>query len=830
MNQENPSSWSGPDGDAPGDASEQPMREAEATQQAAQQNGPTAPMPSDGAAHTLGTSSSAGADDSSSFAGPAPAPSASDPVGTAETGPATPAPAASAASEPLAGPVPAPAPKKAKSKKAGKPKRTIKQRIAHGFDSMSLSFKLVSMVILVVLLAECVLGIAIRRLVGQYILDKTDNQLSQQAQLVFNNYQQLLGNGPSPRSYSLTDYFLQIRDTDGDIISTMTPSMRDGIVSQPNLDSLDLTAVDYSEPFTVPASVTVPDGVQISAKELASAKQDWRVEAFQIIRAGDPGSSSQQSDGSGYSNSDYTGFGTGAANSADGSTAASTVSSVTDAAGTYALAAQNAEDSYVASDGVASDAVTSDAVASDGITLKAVDNSVTQSDVDTLNAYFADSGIVASTAGDATASSQGTVIGIAYIGLSLRDVYETTDMITQYFAIAGICTLLAAGALAIMFTRGALLPLKRMEKTAAKIAAGDLSERVQDLPPNTEVGSLAASLNTMLVQIERSFKEQEKTTAKMKQFVSDASHELRTPLATIHGYAELYKMQRAAVDGKNPEQTLGYADDAIDHIEHSSERMSALVEDLLSLARLDEGRGIEFKPGVRMDEIISGSAEDLHALDPERTVRMGSVDVTGSVPPVEGADGSDDAVRFDITDAPMPVVSMTGDSMRLHQVLTNIIGNIHRYTPADSPVELGATVVLAPDGGDLAEKPSTEGSLYEFIESLGQQTTDKPWRQYAVIVVNDHGPGMKPDQRERIFERFYTADPSRARLKGGTGLGMAIVQSVVKAHHGLICATRTPGGGLTYSIVIPVDAGQEPGRPAVQPQRNREANGGGRAK
>lgn len=793
MNQENPSSWSGPDGDAPGDASEQPMREAEATQQAAQQNAPTAPMPSDEAAHTLGTSSFAGADDSQSAAGH--------------------------------GPAPAPAPKKPKNAQDGKSRRTIKQRIAHGFDSMSLSFKLVSMVILVVLLAECVLGIAIRRLVGQYILDKTDNQLSQQAQLVFNNYQQLLGNGPSPRSYSLTDYFLQIRDTDGDIISTMTPSMRDGIVSQPNLDSLDLTAVDYSEPFTVPASVTVPDGVQISAKELASAKQDWRVEAFQIIRAGDPGSSSQQSDGGGYNNSDYTESGTGAANSADGSTAASTVSSVMDAADTYATATQNAEDSYVASDAMAFDAV-----ASDGVTLKAVDTSVTPSDVDTLNTYFADSGIVASTAGDATASSQGTVIGIAYIGLSLRDVYETTDMITQYFAIAGICTLLAAGALAIMFTRGALLPLKRMEKTAAKIAAGDLSERVQDLPPNTEVGSLAASLNTMLVQIEQSFKEQEKTTSKMKQFVSDASHELRTPLATIHGYAELYKMQRAAADGKNPEQTLGYADDAIDHIEHSSERMSALVEDLLSLARLDEGRGIEFKPGVRMDEIISGSAEDLHALDPERTVRMGSVDVTGSVPPVEGADGSDDAVRFDITDAPIPVVSMVGDSMRLHQVLTNIIGNIHRYTPADSPVELGATVVMAPDGGDLAEKPSTEGSLYEFIESLGQQTTDKPWRQYAVVVVNDHGPGMKPDQRERIFERFYTADPSRARLKGGTGLGMAIVQSVVKAHHGLICATRTPGGGLTYSIVIPVDAGQEPGRPAVQPQRNREASGGGRAK
>lgn len=667
---------------------------------------------------------------------------------------------------------------------------------------MSLSFQLASIVILVVALAECVLGAAVRQLVQQYILEKTDTQLSQQAQLVFDNYKQVVGSAPGQRNYSPTDYFLQIRDTDGDVLSTMRPMLRDGVISEPNLDSIDLSAVEYSQPFTVSATVTIPAGTQVASKDLKSANRDWRVEAFQIVET---------------------------ATRASGSSSSS------------------------------------------------------------------------SSSDQGTDSSGGTVVGVAYIGMSLRDMYETTDMVTQYFLIAGICTLVAAGVLAAMFVRNTLMPLKRMEKTAAKIAAGDLSERVPQLPSNTEVGSLALSLNKMLSQIERSFKEQEQTTEKMKQFVSDASHELRTPLATIHGYAELYKMQRRA-ESDDLDSALEHADDAIDHIETSSERMSSLVEDLLALARFDEGRGIDIHQTVQVDELIRESAEDIHALDPERSVRLGGVTVirqaesthdgamnshdakadatglstdseigtTGDVDskPAKAQDGDTGqhggvSWNFTVNDDTLGSVAIKGDPMRMHQVLTNIIGNIHRYTPQDSPVEFGACIVRSAYARDLAQLPSTQDSLHDFMQSVGVNvdSTDGPAqaaafrsrlnesknpsqsadsqsrdnrkgrrtqgkekeeglqaREYAVVVVSDHGPGMRPDQRDRIFERFYTADPSRARLKGGTGLGMSIVQSVVHAHHGLICATQTPGGGLSYSIILPLNAsgpGQIDGAPTA---------------
>ena len=166
-------------------------------------------------------------------------------------------------------------------------------------------------------------------------------------------------------------------------------------------------------------------------------------------------------------------------------------------------------------------------------------------------------------------------------------------------------------------TQRTLSPLKRIEKTAAKIAAGDLTQRVPPAPENTEVGSLSVSLNAMLTRIEQSFHEQEETTAKMKRFVSDASHELRTPLAAIHGYAELYKMQRDLPGA------LGRADESISHIEDSSTRMTVLVEDLLSLARLDEGRGIDITQQVPLTTLVRVS----------RVTPLLPVDTAAMVPP-----------------------------------------------------------------------------------------------------------------------------------------------------------------------------------------------------
>lgn len=394
---------------------------------------------------------------------------------------------------------------------------------------------------------------------------------------------------------------------------------------------------------------------------------------------------------------------------------------------------------------------------------------------------------------------------IAYIGLSMGDVHDTIDTLTRYSATVGAAIVLLGGSLSALIFQRTLVPLKRIEKTAAKIAAGDLSQRIPAAPENTEVGSLSASLNTMLAQIESSFREQQETTEKMKRFVSDASHELRTPLAAIHGYAELYSMQRGMPGA------LERADESIAHIERSSQRVTVLVEDLLSLARLDEGRGIDMSQQVAIDSLIKDAADDLHALDPEREVSRGVVTLW---PATAGTDGVMQPAALAVTaipDGELPQITLTGDASRLRQVVTNIVGNIHRYTPADSPAEIGLGVLTASVAPEvLVHMPATADSMRRFIEAAEVGSSMQVGTNYAVLRFEDHGPGVPEAALSQLFERFYTADPSRAREKGGTGLGLAIAQSVVKAHKGFICATGTPGGGLTFTIVLPLGSATPP--------------------
>ena len=326
--------------------------------------------------------------------------------------------------------------------------------------------------------------------------------------------------------------------------------------------------------------------------------------------------------------------------------------------------------------------------------------------------------------------------GVCYIGLSLSDQLDTVKTLTRYCIIVGVAIVI-------------------------------------------------------LTRIEQSFHEQEETTAKMKRFVSDASHELRTPLAAIHGYAELYKMQRDLPGA------LGRADESISHIEDSSTRMTVLVEDLLSLARLDEGRGIDITQQVPLTTLVTDATEDLHALDPGREIRRGTL----TFQPRNG----DEPADLEFVEGPLPDVTLKGDGSRLRQVVTNIVGNIHRYTPADSPVEISVGVMpasISPES--LARMSANDASMRYFIEAVDVSRSMQMGMNYAVVRFSDHGPGVPENSRSKIFERFYTADPSRARLKGGTGLGMAIAQSVVKAHKGFICATDSQGGGLTLTVVLPV--------------------------
>ena len=576
----------------------------------------------------------------------------------------------------------------------------LHQRIGRKVQSIPLSTKLVACIIVLLTIGTIGISFSIRTLVGNYLLQKTDNQLVNQAQMIFNSMDSLDSTTSEDGRSLVNTYYVEVRDSEYKRTGAgSVPMLREGVVSEPSLPSDgSINGVTLGEPFTTQAVVHVTTSRVPDHAIMQAAQSPWRVVAL-------PWSEKSK--------------------------------------------------------------------------IGEVKNS-----------------------------------GVVFIGLSLSDQIDTANTLTRFCAMVGIAVVLIGVILGTIVVQSTLAPLKRIEKTAAKIAAGDLSQRVPDLPENTEVGSLSMSLNTMLTRIEESFHAQEETTEKMKRFVSDASHELRTPLAAIHGYAELYKMQR------NMPGALERADESIAHIEASSARMTVLVEDLLSLARLDEGRGIDITQQVKLTSVVKDAADDLHALDPDRGITCGQVVLQ------PGQDMNNPA-RLTFQPGQMPDITLTGDASRLRQVVTNIVGNIHRYTPADSPVEVSMGVLTASVSPEsLSRMPSNEQSLRHLVEAIEVGQSMQVGMNYAIVRFSDHGPGVPAEARSKIFERFYTADPSRARQKGGTGLGMAIAQSVVKAHHGFICASGREGTGLTLTVVLPV-APVEP-RPLAQTSDERRGDKRGR--
>lgn len=597
-------------------------------------------------------------------------------------------------------------------------------------SGISLSTKLVACTIAVLLVGLAVISLSLRTLVSNYMLNKTDTQLIQQGELVFQNFDSLrnhdgVGNTNGPNSY-----FLQVQYTDGTTDSSgkaktttlLLPRLKDNVVSIPVLpENGDTSTITFGKPFTTSATV----------KQIKQVSQS-----------------------------------------------------------------QN-EDS----------AANDESLGSLGSSLTATLGTPSGIDHSTLTQASASWRILPMKWAEPDGNGGMTERGIIYIGLSLSDQQDTVKTLTRYCIIVGFAVALLAGSIAALLIQHTLAPLKRIEKTAAQIAAGDLSQRVPSAPENTEVGSLAASLNTMLARIETSFKEQEQTTEKMKQFVSDASHELRTPLAAIHGYAELYAMQR------DEPGALERADESIDHIERSSQRMTVLVEDLLSLARLDEGRGIDVTGTANLTSLVTDAVDDLHALDPDRAITRGVVTL--------GVDANgQSALAF--AQGQWPAVTLTGDASRLRQVVTNIVGNVHRYTPATSPCEAALNVLPAAiDPTTLADLAPNDESMRRIVEAAEVAASTQSGYQYAVLQFIDHGPGVSDESRAKLFERFYTSDPSRAREKGGTGLGLAIARSVVRAHHGFIGATATNGGGLTFTVVLPIAAIEQ--QPATTAKTAKEA-------
>lgn len=382
------------------------------------------------------------------------------------------------------------------------------------------------------------------------------------------------------------------------------------------------------------------------------------------------------------------------------------------------------------------------------------------------------------------------------IGADLSDTNSVIGSFASIFLGFGLVVVILSAAITRLLVTTTFRPLREVEATAARFAGGDFSQRLSGATPNTEVGRLNRSLNTMLSRIDRAFADRAETISRMRRFVGDASHELRTPLVSLRGYAELYRM--GAIQ---KEEDVAQA---MERIEKEAMRMSSLVSDLLELARLDEQRPIEKAP-VDLVVLARDAALDAMAGSPDRDVTVVVDERRASTATIVRDDVDDDVTsastrrrasaalarlrpkrrgsapainapeiigRLEVPELPPVTAMVEGDENKLRQVVTNLIGNALRFTPPGSPIEL----------------------------AVGSDTS----AGFATIAVIDHGEGIPAQLKEKIFDRFFRADSSRNRDTGGSGLGLAIVSSIVQNHGGRVDVLDTPGGGATFRVSLPL--------------------------
>ncbi|MCU1557389.1 MAG: two-component sensor histidine kinase [Microbacteriaceae bacterium] len=331
-------------------------------------------------------------------------------------------------------------------------------------------------------------------------------------------------------------------------------------------------------------------------------------------------------------------------------------------------------------------------------------------------------------------------------GLPLSDMQAVLLNLVSVIVGVTIIGLIVAAFLGIFIVRIALRPLQRVVATATNVAElpldrGEVALAVRvpesDADPSTEVGQVGAAINRMLGHVASALAARQASENKVRQFVADASHELRTPLASIRGYAELTRRGNHEL----PDDVVH----SIGRVESEATRMTSLVEDLLLLARLDEGRDLDSIP-LDMSRLLIDAVSDAHVA------------------------GTDHEWSLDLPDEP---VMVDGDAPRLHQVVANLLANARVHTPAGTSVVVGLTV---------------EG-------------------QSAVVTVADDGPGIPDEIKPVLFERFARGDSSRSRAAGSTGLGLAIVTAVVEGHHGAVSVESEPGS-TTFRLELPLAAPQ----------------------
>ncbi|TDC58885.1 HAMP domain-containing histidine kinase [Micromonospora sp. KC207] len=323
---------------------------------------------------------------------------------------------------------------------------------------------------------------------------------------------------------------------------------------------------------------------------------------------------------------------------------------------------------------------------------------------------------------------------ILQVGLPLTD-YDTVNRQLIRTEVAATVVILVAIVVIAWWVIGlGTRPLDRIARTAGEIGAGRLDLRVSPARPNTEIGRLSTALNAMLVQIQTAFQERQTSEERLRRFVADASHELNTPVATIRGYAELFRHGA----GARPADL----EVAMRRIESEATRMGQLVNELLVLAKLDEGRPLD-RAQVDLTHLATEAVADARAIDPDRPL---SVQAPGSI-------------------------VMSGDELRLRQLLANLLSNVRRHTPPGTAAEV---------------RLSTSDGV-------------------AVIEVADDGPGLTEEDSRRVFERFYRSATSRGRQREGSGIGLAIVAAIAEAHGGTAEVTSVPGEGTVFTVRIPCD-------------------------
>ncbi|WAH99260.1 HAMP domain-containing sensor histidine kinase [Arthrobacter sp. MMS18-M83] len=321
---------------------------------------------------------------------------------------------------------------------------------------------------------------------------------------------------------------------------------------------------------------------------------------------------------------------------------------------------------------------------------------------------------------------------VVITGLPLASKEDTEASLVWTMVLVSLGGLVLIGLAGTVLIRRTMRPLEQLSDVATKVSklpldAGEVALAVR-VPasaahPGTEVGSVGHALNLMLDNVSNALEARQQSETKVRQFVADASHELRTPLTAIRGYTELLRMTETFTeDGR---KSLG-------RVQSQSERMTTLVEDLLLLARLDEGKAPEFTD-VDLTQLVIETVSDEKVMAPEHIWQLR------------------------LPDEPLTV---RGDSTQLHQVLANLLSNARKHTEAGTTVVTG--VMRSADGS-------------------------------AVVTVTDNGPGIPPEFQGRIFSRFARADAARSGSEGTSGLGLSIVESIVQAHGGTVEVASRPG-------------------------------------